>query len=201
MSTVEPVVPETNQTPPIATPSSSSERSTTVPEPIPVFSQPVPEKTLYTWKAPARLFKRRSREFYTTVAALALLLSIILFFAKEFLLIGVILALGFVSYVLASVPPEIVEHVFTNKGIRTGGKFYPWQALGRYWWETKWHQAYLTVETPGQIPTVLIMLVGHGKKEDIDEVIKAYLINEKPQPTWFDNAAKWLQEKVPLESE
>jgi hypothetical protein len=171
-----------------------------VPEPVPV-QQPVPESEIYTWKAPSRVFKRRSREFYSTVGALVLLLSVILFFAKEFLLIGVILAMGFVSYVLASVPPETIEHTFTNKGIRTDNKLFPWGELGRYWWGEKWKQEYVTIEAPGKVPGILILVLGEGGKNTIDETIKKYLINEKPPATWFDNAAKWLQEKVPLESE
>lgn len=185
-----------NQSPPPYPPIIESE-----PDPQPVVAQPVPEKTLLTWKAPARIFKHRSREFYTTVGALVLLLSIILVFAKEFLLIGVILAMGFVSYVLASIPPEQITQIITNKGIRTGEKLYPWETLGRYWWQEKWHQTYVNIESPGRIPSTLILLVGEGNKEDIDRVVKTYLIMEKPSPTWFDNAAKWLQEKVPLESE
>jgi len=180
---------------------STTQPQNTYVEPQPVVAQPIPEKTLYTWNAPSRIFKRRSREFYTTVGALVLLLSIILFFAKEFLLIGVILAVGFVSYVLASVPPESVEHILTNKGVRTGEKLYQWGFLGRFWWSEKWHQTYVTIETPGRIPSVLILLVGKGDKEEINSIVRTYLINDKPQPTWIDHAAKWLQEKVPLESE
>lgn len=170
-------------------------------EPQPVVTQPIPEKTLYSWSAPSRLFKRRTREFYSTVAALVFLLSLILFFAKEFLLIGVIMAIGFVSYVLASVPPDEITHVFSNKGIRTGERLYEWGSLGRFWWTEKWKQTYVTVEAPGRMPSMLILLVGKGEKEEIDAVLKTYLINQKPEPTWFDNAAKWLSEKVPLESE
>ena len=170
-------------------------------EPQPVVAQPVPEKTLYSWVAPSRLFKHRTREFYSTVAALVFLLSLILFFAKEFLLIGVIMAIGFVSYVLASVPPEEVTHVLTNKGIRTGEKLFFWETLGRFWWQDKWKQTYVSIEAPGRIPNQVILLVGKGEKEEIDKIVKTYLINQKPEPTWFDNAAKWLSEKVPLESE
>jgi len=172
-----------------------------IPEPQPVVQQPVPEKVLYGWQAPSRLFKRRSREFYTTVAALVFLLSIILFFAKEFLLIGVIMSIGFVSYVLASVPPEKAKHELTNKGIRTDGKLLFWEELGRFWWMEKWKQTYVSIEAPGKIPGQLIMLVGEGEKEAIDKILKTYLINQKPEPTWFDKAADWLQEKIPLESE
>lgn len=135
------------------------------------------------------------------MAALVFLLSLILFFAKEFLLIGVIMAIGFVSYVLASVPPDEVTHLITNKGIRTFDKLFEWPILGRYWWHERWHQKYVNIETPGRIPSILILLADSKEKEEIDEILKKYLINQKPDPTWFDKAAKWLAEKVPLESE
>lgn len=170
-------------------------------EPEPVVAQPEPEKTLYSWSAPSRLFKQRTREFYSTMAALVFLLSLILFFAKEFLLIGVILAIGFVSYVLASVPPEEVTHVLTNKGIRTAEKLFLWPSLGRFWWAEKWKQTYVNIEAPGRIPNIIILLVGKGDRQEIDRLLKTYLINQKPEPTWLDKAAKWLTEKIPLESE
>lgn len=170
-------------------------------EPMPVVAQPEPEKELYTWKAPSRLYKKRSREFYSTVAALVVLLSVILLFAKDILLIGVIISFGFVAYALASVKPDSVEHVLTNKGVRTMKKLYQWSWLGQYWWEEKWKQQVLHVRLPGQFPGELILLLGEGDKEQIDGVVTKYLIKQKPEPTWFDKAAKWLQEKVPLESD
>jgi hypothetical protein len=129
------------------------------------------------------------------------LLSLILFFAKEFLLIGVILAIGFVSYVLASVVPDKTTHTLTNKGIRTSEKLFEWETMGRFWWDEKWKQTYVSIEAPGRIPSMVILLVDKEEKESVDQILKTYLINQKPEPTWFDNAAKWLSEKVPLESE
>jgi hypothetical protein len=57
------------------------------------------------------------------------------------------------------------------------------------------------VENPLQFPGRLTMLLGHGDKDQLDLLMKKYLVNQKPEPTWFDNAAKWIQEKVPLESD
>ena len=170
------------------------------PDPMPVVSQPEPEKELYSWLAPARLFKRRNREFYSTVAALVILLSIILLFAKEFLLIAVILSLGFVSYVLASIEPPQVHHLLTNRGIRTSDKLYRWETIRRYWWEEKWHENILHFEIPGQYPGKILLLLGLGDKEAIETIVDKYAVKDKPDPTWLDKAAKWLQEKVPLES-
>src|SRR3989344_3962647 len=93
------------------------------PEPVSMVVVPEEAKTLFAWKAPLRPFKKRDREYYTTVGAIVFLVAVILFFLKEWLLIGVVVALAFVSYVFASVPPGEDEHMVTNKGIRTGERF------------------------------------------------------------------------------
>lgn len=169
--------------------------------PTPVVTQPEPEKELYRWASPSRLYKKRNREFYTTIGAIIILTSIILLFAKEFLLIAVIVSFGFVSYVLASVKPDNITHLLTNKGIRTGEKFYPWTDMSRYWWEVKWQQDKIHLQLPNQFPGQLILLASSSQKAEIEPIVNRYLIKEKPQPTWVDNAGKWLQEKVPLETE
>jgi len=173
-----------------------------VSEPMNVVSQPEPEKTLLSWKSPARLYKKRNREYFTTIGVIVLLLSVILLFAKEFLLVGVILALAFVAYVLASVAPPEVEHVLTNKGVRTGGKLYPWQLLGRFWLETKWGQDSLMVENLLGFPGHLVLLLPKDiDRSALEKTMSSRLLKEKPSPSPIDKAAEWLQRKVPLETE
>jgi len=158
------------------------------------------EKDLVKWKAPARPFKERNREYFTTVGAMVILLAVILLFAREFLLIAVILAFSFVVYALASVKPEEVEHTITSRGIRTGGKFYRWDALGRFWFEEKFGQKILVVETFLGFPRRLMMLMGDKSEEELKKLLATYVLLEKPEPTAMDKSAKWLQEKVPLET-
>jgi hypothetical protein len=169
-------------------------------EPTPVVTQPTPETELYSWGAPERLYKKRNREFYSTVAALVILLSVILLFAKEFLLIAVIMSFGFVSYALASVKPGNTTHKMTNRGVRTAGRIYQWHMISRHWWETKWKQDILHIEMPGQFPHKLLLLLGNGDKKKIESVLSKYSVKDKPPPTWLDKSADWLQKKVPLES-
>lgn len=169
-------------------------------DPTPVVTQPEPEKTLVSWEAPARLYKKRNHEFYTTILALVFLLSVILLFAKEFLLIGVIFSFGFLAYVLASVEPETVTHSLTNKGIRSYDKFVSWDECLQYWWEEKWNQQLLHILTPNRFPRSIILLVGSGDKDQINKVVANYIINQKPDPSFVDKAASWIQEKVPLET-
>lgn len=181
-------------------PPNQSETQIKIQEPMPVVAQPEPEKELYTWEAPSRLYKKRNREFYSTVAALVILLSVILIFAKEFLLIAVIMALGFVAYALASVEPDLITHTITNKGIRTTNRFFSWGIMSRFWWDEKWNQKTLHLETPGQLPGQLVLLLGKGNGTEIESVVSKYLVKDKPAPTWIDKTSKWLQEKVPLEA-
>ncbi len=157
------------------------------------------EKGMLRWKAPARPFKERNKEFFTTVGAMVVLVCVILMFAREFLAIAVILALAFLVYVLASVRPEEVEHEVTTRGIRTGGKFYRWDGLGRFWFEEKHRHMMLVVETAATFPGRLVMLVGEMGEKKLSEVLRKYLLQERPELTLVGRSAKWLQEKVPLD--
>jgi len=160
----------------------------------------VPEKKLLTWTAPARPFRKRSREFYSTVGVIVLLLSVILFFAREFLLIGVVLSLAFISYALASVPPGNIEYTISSKGFYSGTIFYAFAVLGRYWFEDKWKQKLLMLEHTGGFPGVVTAVLD-GNQEKAEKVLGEYMLLQKPAPTPIDNAAKWLSDKVPLETE
>lgn len=157
-------------------------------------------KTLLTWKSPSRPFKRRNRDYFTTIAAIVFLIGVILIFIKEFLLIGVMLAIMFVSYVLATVEPEEVEHEITTEGITSGGKSYLWTELREFYFNERWGSKILNVNTKLKFPGRLIILLGNANEEEIKKEIGKYLsYREKPIVTWIDKSADWLSKKVPLE--
>lgn len=158
------------------------------------------ERSLMKWRSPARPFKERNREYYTTIGAIVVLLSIILIFAREFLLVAVIVSFAFVAYVLASVRPEVVEHEITTRGIRSGGKFFRWSVLGRFWFREKYGQKMVSIETGLNFPGEIMLLVGEIDQERLKDILRVYLLHETPEPKFVDKAAKWLQEKIPLET-
>jgi hypothetical protein len=161
--------------------------------------QPIKEETLLSWSAPERPFKKRDREYYTTIGIIVFLVSIILFFAGQFLPIAVVVSFAFLSYVLASVPPSTVTHAITNKGLRTGEKLYGWENLGRFWFTTRFGQDVLNIEHNHAILTRLIIMMGDQDKEAVTQLLEQYLVHETPKPTWLDNSSAWLQKKFPLE--
>lgn len=156
-------------------------------------------KTLLTWKAPARPFKKREREYFTTIGAIVFLIALILLFLKEWLLIVVIIALVFVAYVLATVEPGKVEHKITNRGIVTGGKTYAWNELERFWLTEKWGQKILHVDTFLPFPRRLMLLLGEVEAKKIKNLLADYLRFERPEKSWIEKASDWLSRQVPLE--
>jgi len=156
-------------------------------------------KVLLQWKAPMRPFKKRDREFFTTMGSIALLLIVILLFLKEWFLILTIIALVFVAYILGTVQPEEVEHRITNRGINTGKRTYRWEELGRFWFSQRWDQKILHVETLVRFPRRLMLLLGEISQDQFEKILSQYLPLEEPEKTWMDNASEWLSRRVPLE--
>ncbi len=159
-----------------------------------------PDKSLITWTSPARPYKTRTREFYTTILSIVFLLGIILLLLKEFLLIGVIIAFAFLSYVLASNKPENVNHEITTTGIISDGKFYNWNTFTNYWVEKKYSQEVLIIKTKSGIPGIILMVIDPKQKKTILDHITKYLPLNKPADNFVSKASSWLSDKVPLEN-
>jgi len=158
------------------------------------------EKVLVEWSAPARPYKERSREFYTTILSIAFLLGVILLLLKEFLLIGVIIAFAFLSYVLAAYKPENTTHQITTYGIRTENKLFAWQMLTNFWLKKAWDQEVMICKTITNIPGVIIMVLDPSQRETIIKYVGEKIPLEKPSDSFVDKAGRWLGEKIPLEN-
>lgn len=159
-------------------------------------------KLLLAWEAPSRPFKKRDKDFYTTVVTIATLSAVILFFLSEFLVILVVFAFVFLVFVLSSVPPENIAHEIYNTGIKTGEHFHPWSELIFYRFESRWGYDLLYIRTKDRFPGALYMLLGTTPKEKIEEVIGTSLTKRDDiDNTWMDRTADWLSQKVPLEKQ
>lgn len=159
-------------------------------------------KILYSWQAPIRPFKKRDKEFWTTILSIVFLVGLILFFVKEWFLIAAIISLVFVYYVLSTVEPEEIEYKITNRGLTYSGQTYPWEGISQFWLSEKYGQKVINFELRGGgLVGRLTILVGKGEEKKIRELLLKYLIEEEVKPNFLDKAADWLQKKVPLESE
>lgn len=156
------------------------------------------EEVYLEWASPSRLFKKRDREYFTNIGAIVFLLSVILVFAREFVLIAAVLSIVFLIYVLSTIPPEEVKHKITNLGIESAGTFYRWEQLFDFWFEEQWGQTMLVLR-PIMTPRATILLGSQDRNMVRDFIAKHIPFRETPQKTWVDNAASWLTKKIPLE--
>ena len=161
---------------------------------------PAPEQTLLKWMAPSRPFKTRDRQFFTTVIVIAVLISILLAFAREWMLIATVAAMIFAYYVWSTVPPEEVEYSITTRGLRVHGQLYRWDELVQWWVEDKWGQQMVIIAAPAVVSRRLHLLLGQINEEQVKQILEKYLVMEQPPETAMDKAGKWVTEKFPLEA-
>lgn len=168
--------------------------------------QPQPEYLIAEWEADSRVTTPRSRQYYSSLAVIVLLASLILFFAGQTLLIFVLLAFLFISYVLNSIHAERIIHQVTTYGIRyRGEKLYYWEQLGRFWVRNNRGNLEVHVEAPSHFGNELILLPSSEPGEesvmaqDLVDIFSRYLLYEEPVPSQMDRWVMWLQDKFPLE--
>ena len=165
---------------------------------FPGYERPVQEELVFQWQAPSRPFKKRKKQYFTTITTIVLLLCLILFFAGQILPVAVVIAVAFLSYIMATIPPHTITNSITTFGIHNEKDVYYWDELGRFWFDKKHNDNILYIEV-SRFPFRLMLLLGKEKQEELTKILSEVLINEKPAPTETERLAAWLQKKVPLD--
>ncbi len=160
-----------------------------------------PVRTLISWKAASRPYRKKERSYYTTVALLILLVSMIAFLWGERLLIGALLALGFLVYVLNFTPPGDIDYKISTQGITIGDHFYHWEELDSFWFSKKEGLDILNILTKFRFPGLLMMVMGDTPQDELKRITARYLPFHEIAPK--STLEKWsdsLQKHFPLEN-
>ncbi len=158
-------------------------------------------KTLLSWEAPSRPFRKKDRSYYTTIAILVILVCLIAFLFREFLLMGVLLALAFVSYVLAFVPPHNIKYRISTQGITIGEDFYFWHFLDAFWFKQKEGHKVLHIQTRLRFPAQLMLVLIPQDEEKVKKIVARFLpFVEVPYKSWMEKWSEGLQKNFPLEN-
>ena len=165
-------------------------------EPEPVVVRREPERDLVVWSAPARPFKKKDRQFYVTVFAIAGLVGLVLFLAEGWMPVILLVSLLFLYYILNTVQPETIDYKITTRGIYLAKKITVWNLLSRFWFSKRGDYELLNIETftfPGRIEFVIPV----EKKEEIRKALSSYLLEEEVSPSALDKATNWFAKKLP----
>ena len=161
-----------------------------------VIARREPEKNLFSWKAPARPFKRRNRDFWVTVFAIAAIGGLILYIIEGIMPVILIIALVFLFYILSTVEPEPVEYSVTDKGIKIGDKRTDWGLLTRFWFSRRLESDLLIFEMTA-LPGRLELVISAKDKVAIKKAVSGYIPEEEAPPVNLDKAANWFSKKLP----
>ena len=155
------------------------------------------EKELLAWNAPARPFKRRNRQFYVTVIAIAAIVGLILFLVDGFLPVILIVSIVFLFYVLSTVEPENIDYRLTSLGIKIADTpRVDWNLTTRFWFTRRFDSDLLVIETLN-FPGRLELVIKPESKDEIKEKIKEYVQFEEAPASSLDKAANWFSERLP----
>lgn len=160
---------------------------------------PVNPQLVFSWKAPLRAYKRRSNSILRFYIALALLLSLIVFFFGDRVLLVPILTLLFLFYVLTITPPPEVDNLITTFGIETAGITLRWEFLSHFYYTKKFHFNVLTLVSNAPYFYHIYLIVPDDKiKMQINAILSKHVMYvEKPQRSLTDKMVDWLSNLMP----
>lgn len=155
-----------------------------------------PEKMIFSWRAPARPFKRRDREFWVSIIAIAAVAGFILFIIEGVMPVILVISLVFLFYILSTVQPEEIEYKITNKGVNIADKRIEWQVLSRFWFSRRFESGLLVFETL-TLPGRLELVIKPEDKKELKKAILNHIPEEEAPPINLDRAANWFAKKLP----
>lgn len=153
------------------------------------------------WKAPLRPYKKKSGLILRFYVAVALLLSVIIwFFGDNILLIPTWVVL-FLFYVLTITPPPDVENKITKFGIETAGVMIRWESLSYFFFKNKFGFDVLTLvgHPPYNYHAYLVIPTKEIKERVMQILSKHIVFKEKPHEGLTDKLVKILSSLVPDE--
>jgi len=157
-------------------------------------------KTLLSWTAPGRPFRKRGREYFLNIIIITALVTVILLLFREYMLILLVGAFVFVSYALNAIAPHDFHYKITTEGVRIEDHVFLWQELYDFYFKRIQGAEVLHVRTRSFYPGELTLVLGEMHKEHIKTVLLPYLpFREYIKPTFMDKSGDWLAKTFPLE--
>lgn len=158
---------------------------------------------IFSWKAPLRPYKKRSKKIIRFYLALALLLSLIVFFFGDKVLLLPIWAVLFIFYILTITPPPEIENHITQFGIESAGVTLRWETLSHFYFKKKFGFHVLTVVSHAPYFYHMFLVVPDDKiKNKLIGILSTYLFyQQNPQKSLTEKIVDFLIGLMPEDEE
>lgn len=164
--------------------------------PLPKYINP---QVVYSWKAPLRAYKKRSKNVLRFYIAVAALMTAIVFFIGDKILMVPIWSIIFLFYVLTITPPPQTENKITKFGVETAGITIRWEALSHFYFNTHFGFVILTLVThPPYSMHAYLVIPDQKIKKDLIKILAEHIVyQELPHLSFVDRIIKALSFLIP----
>lgn len=161
---------------------------------------PTEVKTLLSWTGPSRPFSKKGKEYFINITLIVLAVNVILFLFSQYLLMLVVVALAFLAYAMATVPPHDYHYKITTEGILVEDYFFLWQELYDFYFRRQDKVDVLHVSTKTLYPPELVLVLGEMHIDHVKSILLPYLpFREYIKPTFVEKSGMWLEKNFPLD--
>lgn len=160
---------------------------------------PTKVRDLFVWTSLSHQKRTYPKEFFTTLAAIATLLSIIFAFFQEWFAILVTWAALFLFYAVSKLEPEKTQHKITTQGIVSLNQTFLWGELGVFWFTERNGDDFLHVATRNIFGQVMI-IINKEDKDEIRDILAHYLpYVEVWEKSTTEKISDWFSTKFPIQ--
>lgn len=160
---------------------------------------PTKVRDLFIWTSLSHQKRQYPKEFFTTLAAIATLLSIIFAFFQEWFAILVTWAALFLFYAVSKLEPQATQHKITTQGIVSLNQTFLWGELGVFWFTERNGDEFLHVATRN-IFGQLMIIINKEDKDEIRDILAHYLpYVEIWEKSTTEKISDWFSKKFPIQ--
>lgn len=157
-------------------------------------------RTLLSWTAPGRPFRKKSREFYLSALLIFFLVEVIAFLFGQFQLMLAVTAVTFLAITLATVPPKDFHYKISTEGVKIEDHYYIWGELYDFYFKRIDKVETLIIRTEALIPGELRLTLGNISRDHARQILVNFLpYREVVHGSFMDRAGEWLSKNFPLD--
>lgn len=157
-------------------------------------------RTLLSWSAPGRPFRKKTREFYLSCLLIFFLIEVIVFLFAQYQLMLAVGAVTFLAIALSTVPPKDFHYRISTEGVKVEDHFYIWNELYDFYFKHFDKVDVLVIRTEALIPGELKITLGNVSRDHVRKVLINFLpYREVVRKTFMEKSADWLSQNFPLD--
>lgn len=160
-------------------------------------------QVIFSWIAPLRPYKKRSRTILRFYVALTLLLSIIIYFFQDKILLIPVWALLFLFYILTITPPPDIENKITKFGVESMQNTARWEYLSYFYYGKRFGYYVLTlVGNPPYYPRFYLVVPSETIKNKLTQILSEHIVfMEHPKRGFTERMIDLLSALIPDDSD